>query len=74
VKPRNCTFRAQIDIAGSAAAWLQSYFFGAAVGAGSWFSCLQAAGMGVLLPTWVGLVTKVPLLIGGVMAAMLNRG
>ncbi|KAI9568334.1 hypothetical protein HD554DRAFT_2099564 [Boletus coccyginus] len=75
VKPRNCTFRVQFDIAGSAAAWLQRYFFGAAVGAGSWFSSLQAAGMGVF-PTWAWLVTKVPLLIGSVIVTMfpfLNR-
>ncbi|KAI9460435.1 hypothetical protein HD554DRAFT_1587094 [Boletus coccyginus] len=60
----------------SAAAWMQSYFFGATVGAGSWFSWLQAAGMGVL-PAWAGLVTKAPLLIGGAIAALFpgfNRG
>ena len=39
---------------------------------GSWFSWLQAAGMGVI-PKWAGLlVTKVPLLVGGLLA-MLRR-
>jgi len=63
-------------VKGSAAAWLQSYFWGAAVEAGSWFSCLQAAGMGTI-PKWAGLATKAPLLVGGLWAMLLsffNRG
>ena len=67
LRPRNCTVDAQLDIVGSAAAWLQRRFWGAAVDPGSWFSWLQAAGMGVL-PKWAGLVTKTPLLIGGILA------
>ena len=53
---------------GSAAAWMQSSCFGAAVGAGSWFSGLQAAGMGVT-PMWVELAAKGPLVMGGAVKA-----
>ncbi|KAF8548038.1 hypothetical protein OG21DRAFT_1501252 [Imleria badia] len=53
-------------VKGSAAAWLQIYFWGGAVESGSWFAWLQAAGMGGL-PEWAGLVTKTPLLIGVVL-------
>ncbi|KAI9460050.1 hypothetical protein HD554DRAFT_2134648 [Boletus coccyginus] len=63
-------------VKGSAAAWMQRRFWGAAVEAGSWFSWLQAAGMGVL-PKWAGLIAKVPWLIGGFFAMLLpclNRG
>ncbi|KAF8436031.1 hypothetical protein L210DRAFT_903573 [Boletus edulis BED1] len=62
-------------IKGSFAAWLQSRFWGAAVAPGSWFSWLQAAGMGVL-PAWVGVVIKLPI-IGGILGSLLpnlNRG
>lgn len=61
---------AQFNPVGSAAAWLQRYFWGAAVRAGSWFSLLQAAGMG-MIPKWAGLAIKVPLAIGGGMLGML---
>jgi len=57
-------------VKGSVAAWLQRRFWGAAVDAGSWFSWLQAAGMGVI-PKWASLVTKVPLLVGGLSAMLL---
>ncbi|KAF8545927.1 hypothetical protein OG21DRAFT_1306960 [Imleria badia] len=57
-------------IKGLPAAWLQRYFWGAAVESGSWFAWLQAAGMGGL-PEWAGLITKAPLLIGGVLAMLL---
>ncbi|KAF8128198.1 hypothetical protein EV363DRAFT_1341128 [Boletus edulis] len=57
-------------VKGSVAAWLQRRFWGAAVEAGSWFSWLQAAGMGVL-PKWAGLVTKIPFLIGSILAMLL---
>ncbi|KAF8551540.1 hypothetical protein OG21DRAFT_1524388 [Imleria badia] len=63
-------------VKGSTAALLQSRFWGAAVDGDSWFSWLQAAGMGAI-PTWGGLVTKVPLLVGGLLAMLLpccNRG
>ncbi|KAF8548040.1 hypothetical protein OG21DRAFT_1423796, partial [Imleria badia] len=76
LRPRNCTFKAQLCNVGSAAAWLQRRFWGAAVASGSWFAWLQAAGMGVL-PKWAGLVTKMPLWIGGILAMLLpclNRG
>ena len=49
---------------GSIAAWMQRRLWGAAVKAGSWFSLLQAAGMGKI-PTWAGLGIKIPLAIGG---------
>ncbi|KAF8421547.1 hypothetical protein L210DRAFT_3459599 [Boletus edulis BED1] len=54
-------------VRGSAAAWLQKRFWGAAVEPGSWSSFLQAAGMGVL-PELAGFVIKAPLLISGVSA------
>ncbi|KAI9460433.1 hypothetical protein HD554DRAFT_1586953 [Boletus coccyginus] len=57
-------------VKGSAAAWMQSYFFGAAVEAGSWFSLLQAAGMGTL-PGWAGFAITAPLLIGDALALLL---
>ncbi|KAH0828908.1 hypothetical protein J3R83DRAFT_2327 [Lanmaoa asiatica] len=63
-------------VKGSAAAWLQRRFWGVAVDAGSWFSWLQKAGMGIY-PKWAGLATKVPLLVGGLLAMLLpcfNRG
>ncbi|KAI9460432.1 hypothetical protein HD554DRAFT_2133956 [Boletus coccyginus] len=59
-------------VKGSAATWMQRRFWGGAIRAGSWFSCLQAAGMGKL-PVWAGLVTKTPLLIGGWLATGQNR-
>jgi hypothetical protein len=70
LKSQNCTFEAQLYTVGSAAAWLQRRLWGAAVESGSWFSWLQAAGMGVI-PKWAGLVTKVPLLVGGLLATLL---
>jgi len=75
LKPWNRTFEAQLDIVGSAAARMQRRFWGGAVRAGSWFSCLQAAGMGVL-PWWAGLVTKAPLIGGGwaTLFFVFNRG
>ncbi|KAF8128181.1 hypothetical protein EV363DRAFT_1400662 [Boletus edulis] len=51
-------------IKGSIAAWCQSYFWGAAVPAGSWFSWLQAAGMTMPLK-WAWFIGKIPLLILG---------
>ncbi|KAF8436027.1 hypothetical protein L210DRAFT_2492856 [Boletus edulis BED1] len=62
-------------VKGSFAAWLQSRFWGAAVAPGSWFSWLQAAGMGVL-PASAGVVAKIPI-IGGILGSLLpdfNRG
>lgn len=60
---------AQFDPVGSTAALFQKYFWGAAVKAGSWFSILQAAGMGVI-PNWAALAIKVPLVIGGGLLGM----
>ncbi|KAG6382008.1 hypothetical protein JVT61DRAFT_639 [Boletus reticuloceps] len=54
-------------VRGSVAAWLQERFWGAAVEPGSWFSFLQAAGMGVL-PELAGFVIKASLLILGISA------
>ncbi|KAI9455834.1 hypothetical protein HD554DRAFT_2147107 [Boletus coccyginus] len=54
---------------GSAAALLQRIFWGRAVASDSWFSWLQAAGMGTM-PKWAGLV-KVPLMIGGLSVMLL---
>ncbi|KAG9308587.1 hypothetical protein JVU11DRAFT_11691 [Chiua virens] len=54
---------------GSAAAWLQRYFWGAAVKSGSWFAWLQAAGMGAV-PIWANVVAKMHLLIGGLFAML----
>ncbi|KAG6375254.1 hypothetical protein JVT61DRAFT_3470 [Boletus reticuloceps] len=59
-------------VEGSVAAWLQRRFWGAAVEAGSWFSWLQAAGMGVL-PQWAGPVAKTPFLIGSILAMLRSR-
>jgi len=59
-------------VKGSAATWLQRRFWGGAVRAGSWFSLLQAAGMGVI-PKWAGLAIKVPLLAGGLLTTSLLR-
>ena len=76
LKRQNHTFETQVDAVGSAAAWMQRYFFGAEVPSGSWFAWLQAAGMGTM-PKWAGLITKLPLLAGGLLAMLLpcfNRG
>ena len=72
LKHQNHTFEAHVSAVGSAATWLQRRFWGGAVRAGSWFALLQAAGMGVI-PKWAGLVTKVPLLVGGLLAMSLPR-
>ncbi|KAG9308586.1 hypothetical protein JVU11DRAFT_11690 [Chiua virens] len=56
---------------GSAAAWLQSRLWGATVEAGSWFSLLQKAGMGVI-PKWAGFIGKGTLLLGGLIAILLS--
>ncbi|KAF8433669.1 hypothetical protein L210DRAFT_3411540 [Boletus edulis BED1] len=61
-----------VEGAGSVAAWLQRRFWGAAVEAGSWFSWLQEAGMGVL-PQWAGPVTKTPFLIGSILTMLRSR-
>lgn len=44
----NYTCSAELGTAASLAAWMQSYFGGGAVEAGSWFSWLQAVGMSVV--------------------------
>ena len=67
-KYQNRTIEAERAV-GSAAALLQRLFWGRAVASGSWFSWLQAAGMGTI-PKWAGLV-KVPLVIGGLLATLL---
>jgi len=46
-------------VKGSIAAWMQRYFWGAAVKSGSWFAFLQAAGMGVI-PKWTRIVMRLP--------------
>lgn len=71
IEPR--ILKTQIDTLGSAVVSLQSYFWGAEVGTWNWFSLLQAAGMGVI-PTWAGLVIKAPLVVGGLLATLFNRG
>ncbi|KAJ6538449.1 hypothetical protein DFH09DRAFT_1176912 [Mycena vulgaris] len=46
-------------IKGTAAAWAQRFFYGAAVGKGTWFAFLTSVGMTLKAPGWLDLMRAI---------------